>query len=257
MSDKKSLKAILTRGEAPAVQNGTDILERISCSSFQDVHTDVKRYLFPFESLESLAKPPSASKLKALASEYTRFLVQLLKLGINALSTVAVPSNVDDCLNAEIAKELFPALFLALKSLACLRSVSSGRVYEIERQRYTFIRRLLVWRRFAEALDHTWLLFTGLSKLLSPPSAEVASKECDRDSRTRKTDSNHKGSPSADSVRRWRPPAPGESVDDDFIALLVAAASTLLSCLTELVPQRESEIREAIALLPGVYPWIQ
>ena len=209
MGDKKGLKAIFTRGEAPALQNGTDILERIACSSFQEIHIDVKRYLLPFESLQSPAKPPSASRLKTLASEYTRFLVQLLKLGINALSTVAVPSNVDDCLNAKIAEELFPALVLALKSLACLRSVSSGRIYEIERQRYTFIRRLLVWRRFAEALDHTWLLYTGLSKLLSPLPAGVASKECDKDSQARKIDSNHHGKPSADSVRRWRPPAPG------------------------------------------------
>jgi hypothetical protein len=188
----------------------------------------IARFLNPLHDNDGpSSRKHSSTALKSLTTKFGAFLIEVLKESTQCLSRPCDSESLQIYIN--IVSKL-------LDSLHVIRSTLKGRHFEVEIQRYAFLRKLVVLQRHDDALLHAKCILQCVST-----SWGLSAKPC--------------------GVALATPPlpAPGNSQAPEAVALVSGTVIHLLVCLMEPSCRdvASSDLMQLAPLLESLAPWLR
>jgi hypothetical protein len=205
-----------------------NLIQANSLKTLKLSEKSISTFLTPLHDISiTSSQKQSTAALKSLTTKFGAFLIEVLKETTNGLSRPSDSESLQVYVNI-ISK--------SLDSLHLIRSTLKGRHFEVEIQRYAFLRKLVVLHRHDDALGHAHCILQCVST-----SWGLSQK------------------PSQGTLETPALPAPGNSQPPEAVALVSGTVIHLLVCMVEHscteVASRDS--LQLASLLESLPPWLR
>ena len=204
------------------------LVEARSLEALRLSQKNISTFLSPLDEIDATSSQKQYNTaLKSATTKFGAFLIEVLKETANGLSNPTDPESLEIYINI-ISK--------ALDSLHVIRSTLKGRQFEVEIQRYSFLRKLVVIQRHHDALQHAKCILQCVTT-----SWALQEKQCQ------------------EALAVPALPAPGNSQPPEAVALVAGTVIHLLVCLVDHTDAADGSVdfMQLAPCLGSLAPWLR